>query len=57
MSHSSSWTPAAYEYEYFDDGLKWRRLWSQSRYFYWFLDQDGDWLGPMMKGPSGWGCT
>ena len=56
VSHSSSWPPAAYEveepaYEYFDyEDMKWRRLWSQSEYKYWFFDIDR-WIGPMAKSP------
>ena len=53
QSHSSSWTPAAYEveeYKYFDCmlGMAWRRRWSGSGY--WFLEE-GRWRGPLSKAP------
>ena len=59
VSHSSSWPPAAYEveepaYEHFDHAdMAWRRRWSYARsaYEYWFLDPDGCWIGPGLKGP------
>ena len=58
VSHSSSWPPAAYEeeeelYEYFDDeGMAWRRRWSQTKYMYWFRDLDiVRWMGPISKAP------
>ena len=59
VSHSSSWTLAAYEVEepafgHFDyEGMAWRRRWSHAKsgYEYWFLDHDGCWIGPSLKCP------